>query len=320
MPQPLDPAMQAYIDNSKRFTATDNSLAARRSAFLQACRNCTPPPPEGWGIEDIDLQGLRLRCYQPAGPAPEGGWPTLLYLHGGGWDLGNLDTHDWFAYALARRAPIAIVAVEYRLAPEHAYPAPLEDCLKVWSALRSGQVDARLSQARLMVAGDSAGGTLAAGLCRALHRDGQPQPVGQLLVYPVLTARRQLPSMQQHAEAPMMTVAGLMKSLEGFLPVKADRDDPCAMPLEADDFAGLAPAWVLVASVDPLRDHGIAYCDALAAHGVQADAWVGEGMVHSSLRAFGVAEVEQAWDRMAVQLLQWAQGTLDSADGGASAH
>lgn len=302
----LDPAMQAYIDNSRRFAPRDDSLVARREAFIAACRACTPPQPPGWQVADIDLKGLRLRCYTPPGEVPPGGWPTLLYLHGGGWDLGNLDTHDWFAHALAQRVPLAIVAVEYRLAPEHAYPAPLEDCLNAWHGLRSGLVDPRLSTACLMVAGDSAGGTLAAGLCMALRRDGLAQPLGQLLVYPVLTARQGLPSMREHANAPMMTVAGLTKSLAGFLPQPAQRHDPCAMPLEAEDFTGLAPALVLVARVDPLCDHGLAYVDALAAAGGVARAWMGEGMVHSSLRAFGVAEVEQAWDQMAAQLLRWA--------------
>ncbi|MEN5110086.1 alpha/beta hydrolase [Pseudomonas sp. TWI672] len=300
--------MRAYIDSSQRFAPEENTLAVRRAAFLRACRDCTPPAPEGWRIDDIDLEGLRLRCYQPGGVVPEGGWPTVLYLHGGGWDLGNLDTHDWFAYALAQRARLAIVAVEYRLAPEYAYPAPLQDCLKAWTALRNGVVDANLSQTALMVAGDSAGGTLAAGLCRALLGAGQPQPLGQLLVYPVLTARQDLGSMREHAQAPMMTVAGLMQSLQGFLPNEAERNDPCAMPLEADDFAGLAPALVIVARVDPLCDHGIAYAGALTAHGVAAEAWVGESMVHSSLRAFGVTEVEQAWAHMAAQLLRWSHG------------
>lgn len=303
---PLDPAMQAYIENSKRFAPRDDSLSTRRETFLAACRACTPPRPLGWQVADIDLKGLRLRCYTPPGEVPAGGWPTLLYLHGGGWDLGNLDTHDWFAHALAQRVPLAIVAVEYRLAPEHAYPAPLEDCLNAWHGLRAGVVDPRLSKGCLMVAGDSAGGTLAAGLCMALRRDGLDQPLGQLLVYPVLTARQDLPSMREQAEAPMMTVAGLMKSLAGFVPEAPQRDDPCAMPLEAEDFTGLAPALVLVARVDPLCDHGLAYVDALAAAGVAARAWVGEGMVHSSLRAFGVAEVEQGWDHMAAQLQHWA--------------
>lgn len=308
MPSQLGSAMQAYIDNSRRFTPEENTLAARRAAFLQACRACTPPAPEGWRIDDIDFEGLCLRCYQPAGPVPKDGWPTVLYLHGGGWDLGNLDTHDWFAYGLAKRARLAIVAVEYRLAPEHAYPAPLQDCLKAWTALRNGKVDANLSQTALMVAGDSAGGTLAAGLCRALLDAGRPQPLGQLLAYPVLTTRGHLPSMREHAQAPMMSVAGLMQSLQGFLPNNAERYDPCAMPLEAHDFNGLAPAFVIVARIDPLCDHGIAYATALTAHGVPAEVWVGEGMVHSSLRAFGVTEVEQAWGCMAAQLMRWAYG------------
>ena len=306
MAHTLHPAMLAYVQASQRFAPADDSLTARRAAFLRACRACTPARPVGWCIRDTALPGLRLRSYIPEGQAPAGGWPTVMYLHGGGWDLGGLDTHDWFAFALARRVKLAIVAVEYRLAPEHPYPAPLLDSLQVWSALRDGAVDSCLSRSRLIVAGDSAGGTLAAGLCRALHNDQQPQPLGQLLAYPVLTARQHLPSMREHAHAPMMTVAGLLKSLAGFVPDPDSRADPRAMPLEASTFGGLAPALLILARIDPLCDHGLAYRDALLAEGVAAQAWVGEGMVHSSLRAFGVAEVEQAWDRMAAQLQRWA--------------
>lgn len=302
----LHPAMRAYVHASQVFAPADDSLAARRAAFLRACLACTPARPVGWRIRDCDLQGLRLRSYIPEGQPPEDGWPTVLYLHGGGWDLGGLDTHDWFAFALARRVKLAIVAVDYRLAPEHPYPAPLLDCLQVWRALRDGALGPCLSRARLMVAGDSAGGSLAAGLCRALHDERLPQPLGQLLAYPVLTARQHLPSMREHAEAPMMTVAGLTKSLTGFLPDPASRADPRAMALEASTFGGLAPALLILARIDPLCDHGLAYRDALLAEGVAAQAWVGEGMVHSSLRAFGVAEVEQAWDCMAAQLQRWA--------------
>ena len=146
MPHTLDPAMHAYLEAARRFTPTSEHIDARREAFLRACRACTPDAPAGWQIDDIDLDGLRLRRYKPAGTAPSGGWPTLLYLHGGGWDLGGLDTHDWFAFALAARLPLAIVAVDYRLAPEHAYPAPLEDCLAAWQGVRAGRVDAALSR------------------------------------------------------------------------------------------------------------------------------------------------------------------------------
>jgi len=294
----LDPDIQAYVDACKAFVPVDDSLSARRDAFLRACRACTPAAPAGWAITDIRLDGVCLRVYKPAGEVPQGGWPTLLYLHGGGWDLGNLDTHDWFAHALAQRVPVAIVAVEYRLAPKHSYPAPLQDCLAAWHGLRAGRVDPALSRERLVVAGDSAGGTLAAGLCMALRRDGQPQPLGQVLVYPVLTARDHLPSMTEHADAPLLTVAGLKRSLAGYVPDQRDWRDPCAMPLEAEDFSGLAPAFIAVAGVDPLRDHGMAYGAALRRAGGEAEVDVVEGLVHSGLRAFGVERVERLWDRL----------------------
>lgn len=297
---PLDAAMQAYVEASQRFSPTDGSLAARREAFLRACRACTPAAPDDWRIDDLHWQGLRLRCYRPDDITPVGGWPTLLYIHGGGWDLGSLDTHDWFAYALGERLKVAIIAVDYRLAPEHGYPAPLEDCLDVWHGLRKGLVDPDLSTERLMVIGDSAGGTLAAGLCMALRRDGHPQPLAQVLIYPVLTATHQFPSMQEHANAPMMTVTGLAKSLEGFLPNTHDRLDPCAMPLEAKDFRGLAPTFVVVAQIDPLRDHGVSYHELLAAHGVDTQLHIAHGLVHSGLRAFGASMVEATWDSIAM--------------------
>jgi len=301
----LDSAMQDYVEASCRFAPANESLAARREAFLQACRACTPSTPGGWRIDDIELAGLRLRCYKPDDFTPQGGWPCVLYIHGGGWDLGSLDTHDWFAYTLAQRVQVAIIAVDYRLAPEYAYPAPLDDCLKVWHGLRQGIVDPDLSSERLIVAGDSAGGTLAAGLCMALRRDGHPQPLGQVLIYPVLTARCHLPSMVEHANAPMMTVPGLAKSLEGFLPHQEDRLDPCAMPLESNDFCGLAPAFIAVAEIDPLRDHGQAYRDALLADGGRAELHIAQGMVHSGLRAFGVATVEDTWDRVGMFVSKW---------------
>lgn len=297
--QTLDPEIRAYVEAAQRFAPASDAIDDRRDAFLRACRACTPQRPAGLRVADHRLDGLGLRVYKPAGQVPDGGWPTLLYLHGGGWDLGSLDTHDWFAYALAARVRVAIVAVDYRLAPEHCYPAPLEDCMAAWHGLRGGLVDAELSRQRLMVGGDSAGGTLAAGVCRALRRDGLPQPLGQLLVYPVLTARDHLPSMREYAQAPMLNVVGLGKSLDGYLPDPRQRLDPCAMPLEATDFSGLAPAFIAVAGIDPLRDHGVAYGQALREAGVEAEVWVVEGLVHSGLRAFGVERVERLWNEIA---------------------
>jgi len=299
MSEQLSPHMRAYVERAQAFAPAGQDLQARRHAFLAACRACTGAAPAHWRIDDLEHEGVRLRVYKPQAAAPRGGWPTLLYVHGGGWDLGNLDTHDWFAFALASRLQAAIVAVEYRLAPEHPYPAPLDDCLKAWQSLRQGRLADDLCIERLIVAGDSAGGTLAAGLCMALRRDGEAQPLGQVLVYPVLTTRTDLPSMSEHAQAPMMTVEGLQKSLAGYLPDDANRFDACAMPLEAANHQGLAPAFIGVAEIDPLRDHGAAYASALSKCGVPVQLVVGRGIIHSSLRAFGDDEVEALYDRMA---------------------
>lgn len=298
----LAPGLQAFIDFSATFTAPDDGLQARRDAFLALCRACTPPLPSGWQTTDLSLDHLRLRRYQPTAPAPEGGWPTLLYVHGGGWDLGELDTHDWFVHGLARHLRMAVVAVAYRLAPEHHYPAPLDDVRAVWTALNQGLLGADLSRERLAVVGDSAGGNLAAGLCMALRRDGARQPLGQALLYPVLTTRADLPSMHEHASVPMMSVEGLDQCLAGYLPAGCDRRDPCAMPLEADDFTGLAPAFIAMAEIDPLRDHGVAYHAALREAGIDSQLSVVEGLVHGGLRAFGVPVVEGVYQRLAAWL------------------
>lgn len=294
----LEPALQAYVDASARFAPCDDSLAARRAAFTEACEYFTPPKPRHLLVDDDELDGIRVRSYRPAGEPPDNGWPTVLYLHGGGWNMGAHDTHDWFAHAVAKRLPVALVSVDYRLAPEHPFPAPLNDALSVWLALRDGRWPG-LSHTRLAVAGDSAGGTLAAGLCVALREQGLLQPLLQVLVYPVLSARADFASMDAHAEAPMLTTSGLLASLAGYVPDNAHRFDPRALPLEQHTATGLAPAFVAVAEWDPLFDQGRAYVQLLQQSAVPAQLHVGEGLVHASLRASGVAAVECLYDAMA---------------------
>lgn len=297
----LDPALAAYVAESAMFARTAQDISARRHAFAEACAYFTRERPAGLRIEDGEVNGIAIRIYSPARPAPEKGWPTVLYFHGGGWSMGSHTTHDWFAFGICRRVNVTVVALNYRLAPEHPFPAPLEDGLEVWKSLRSGDFP-QLNRECLAVAGDSAGGSLAAGLCIALRDAQQPQPELQVLVYPVLSAKDHLASMRLHADAPMLTTAGLLASLEGFLPTESLKEDPRAMALEADDFSGLAPAFIGVAEYDPLFDHGAMYAQRLKAAGIPVDLHIGDGLVHASLRASGVAQVEAFYAAMADSL------------------
>lgn len=297
----LDPALAAYVAESAMFACTEQDMSARRHAFAEACAYFTRERPAGLKIEGGEVNGIAIRIYSPARPAPEKGWPTVLYFHGGGWSMGSHTTHDWFAFGICRRVNVAVVALNYRLAPEHPFPAPLEDGLEVWKALRRGDFP-QLNRECLAVAGDSAGGSLAAGLCVALRDDQQTQPDLQVLAYPVLSAKNHLASMRLHADAPMLTTAGLLASLEGFLPTESLKNDPRAMPLEADDLSGLAPAFIGVAEYDPLFDHGAMYAQRLKAAGNPVSLYVGEGLVHASLRALGVSQVEGFYNAMSDSL------------------
>ncbi|WP_458131891.1 alpha/beta hydrolase [Pseudomonas sp. R3-41] len=297
----LDPALQVYVDTSARFKPRDDTVVARRQAFADACRHFTGPQPPNLLIDDRRLGELQVRIYQPETEPLRGGWPTVLYLHGGGWSMGAHDTHDWFVFALARRLSVAIVAINYRLAPEHPFPAPLEDVSTVWQALREGHWPG-LSTERLAVAGDSAGGTLAAGLCVALREQGLAQPCMQVLVYPVLSARKDFPSMSEHTCAPMLTSSGLAASLAGYVPDEVRQRTPRALALEQEVATGLAPAFIAVAQWDPLFDQGRDYVQQLKRAGVVAQLYVGEGLVHASLRASGVESVERCYDAIAQAL------------------
>lgn len=295
----LDSGILDFLATTRRLSTSDGSLAGGREAFLRVCRHFTPTRPDGWEVTDMTLDTLPLRVYAPPAPVPQNGWPVLLYLHGGGWDHGDLDTHDWFAYAIAERLNIAIVAVAYRLAPEHPFPASLEDSLSAWHAIATGKLGTALDPQRVAVAGDSAGGSLAAGLCMALRDQGLAQPLGQALIYPVLTPHSLQPSASLYHDAPSLSVQSLAGSLSRYLPESAHQENPWAMPLLTKRFDGLAPAFIGVAQYDILYSECLDYAERLQAAGTPVAVHVGPGMIHGSLRARGVKEVEAFYDALA---------------------
>lgn len=296
----LSARLEAMIATARKFAPADNSLAAGRTAFLAHCRHYTHAPEPPLRVDNLQLGSLALRLYRPPGDSPETGWPTLLYLHGGGWNMGSLDTHDWFAHALCARSPVALLAVDYRLAPECPYPAALHDTLQAWHALAAGEVHRSLDPNRLLVVGDSAGGTLAAALCVALKARGEPQPLGQVLLYPALTADEHLPSARECADAPLLTQAGLRELIQCYLPDPATRQHPQAMPLANTDLSGLAPAFIAVAEFDPLRDHGQEYSRRLNEAGVSSELYFGEGLIHGCLRDDSIEPVATLYTALAL--------------------
>lgn len=212
-----------------------------------------------------------VRIYTPEGQPP---FPILMFFHGGGFVIGSLDTHDTLCRVLCRRARCSVVSVDYRLAPEHPFPAALEDCRAAthWVAEHPGVVLGDLD--RLAVGGDSAGGNLAAALALSCRDRAGPGLCHQLLIYPAVNnhhVHRDLDSYEENAEGFMLSIDDLMWFSEKYLPDDTDLFNPLASPLEARDLSGLPPATVVTAGFDPLRDEGVAYARRLEEEGVPVD-------------------------------------------------
>jgi acetyl esterase len=224
-----------------------------------------------------------VRVYVPtAKPGPH---PVLVYFHGGGWVIGDLDTHDATVRALAAASGLTVVSVDYRLAPEHRFPAAVDDCLAAvrWVASPAGAASLGADPARLGIGGDSAGGNLVAVAAQQL-RDTGPALRFQLLVYPVTDARLAHPSIDENADGYLLTKADIEWFRGHYLGSDWNRSaaDPRVSPLLAADEAvrGVAPALVITAEYDPLRDEGEAYAAKLRAAGVDATASRYDGMIH----------------------------------------
>ena len=224
---------------------------------------------------------IPLRIYRPQDAA--GTLPLVILVHGGGWTFGTLDVYDWLGSTISRDARAVVVSLDYRLAPTHPWPAAAEDC---YAALldvtaRAGEWDA--DAGRLAVAGDSAGGNLAA-VMTLMSRDRSGPPITfQGLIYPATDLTMASPSIDENADAPILTKQDMLRYRSLYVPREADRLDPYASPLLAADHAGLPPALIQVAEHDPLRDDGLRYADALRSAGVPVRMTTYVGMPHGFL-------------------------------------
>ena len=293
---PLSAQLSAFVDKTLSFNSTESSLSGLRQAYSEMCRAFTPPRPVGLYVVDFELGGVAVRSYQPPPSSSTDAVACIVYLHGGGWVVGDLDSHDFICAELASTLGVLVIAVDYRLAPEHPFPAAFDDCLRVWRALRTGPF--RLDPERTLVAGDSAGGNLAAALCLALRDAGEPLPAAQVLIYPGLGGDQRLASRSECVDAPLLSSSDVDCYHALYLRGTA-KPGAYAMPLLAADFSGLPPAWIAVAQFDPLRDDGVLYAERLNAAGVAATLYYGNGLVHGCLRARGQAvEVDALYETL----------------------
>jgi acetyl esterase len=234
---------------------------------------------------------LGVRVYTPAGEPP---FPLLVYFHGGGWTIGNVDIGDAPCRALTNAAGAVVVSVEYRLGPEHKFPAPLEDCYAAtaWAALMAAHAPDQLGgdPDRLVVIGDSAGGNLAAAVALMARDRGGPKIARQVLIYPVTDHRFDTPSYRDCAEGYLLTREAMRWFWRHYLHNRAEGRHPYASPLRAGDLAGLPPALIVTCEYDPLRDEGEAYGARLRAAGVPAKVSRYDGMIHGCFWMCGVLD------------------------------
>ncbi|MEH3142085.1 MAG: alpha/beta hydrolase [Mycobacterium kyogaense] len=282
----LDPVLAKVLDAVPFRLTTDGGPELARQRFAELPRAAVFPEV---AATERDVAGpagpVPVRIYQPPTEGPA--LPVVIFIHGGGWSVGDLDTYDAAARLHAVRAEALVVSVDYRLAPEHPYPAAVED---VWAATQ--WVAAHASElggdaTRLAVAGDSAGGNLAAVVAQ-LARDAGIAMRVQLLWYPSTTFDTSLPSFTENAEAPILGLAECKAFTRWYVGDTDLSQPPATLVPAVGDLTGVAPAHIVIAGHDPLRDDGARYAELLTAAGVDAHLESADTLVHGFLGYYGV--------------------------------
>jgi acetyl esterase len=283
---PLDPRAKRFLDT---LAATDppSALALtvdeRRRALEELLRFAAPPPTVG-RIESRTVPGpasaLNVRIYTPAGARAADALPGLVYFHGGGLVAGSLDTHDPICCSLTQASGCRLISVDYRLAPEHRFPAAITDGLAATAWIAGHARELGIDVDCLGLSGDSAGATLAAVVCQLAAATGQPRLAFQFLLCPILDFAAESHSRRSLAEGYLVDRATLEHDLRHYLGPDTDRADPRVSPLRALEVTNLPPTCIHTAEFDPLCDEGCAYGERLRAAGVRVTYRCHPGMIH----------------------------------------
>ena len=283
---PLDPLAKRLLTMMAVTAPTDRKrpTPAERRQALAKLMQFARADTGGVTSEDCTLTGpagaISYRLYSPAADAPEA-MPGFVFFHGGGLVAGSIDTHHTIAAALAQASGCRLASVEYRLAPEHKFPSAVEDAVAATQYVLANAAELGIDPHRVVVGGDSAGGTLAAVVCQHALQNAWPAIVAQCLICPVLDFEEISPSRQEFADDHLIGRATLEADLADYLTAEADVADPRISPLRALSVAGLAPAIIHTAEYDPMRDEGNAYARKLLAAGVTVEHVCHDGMVHN---------------------------------------
>jgi len=294
---PLDPQMAAMLGQSSGWAAARSVPVEQLRAAVKGFAAATPKLPVPLrDVSDWAIPGpagdLPVRIYKPQVEGPR---PILVYFHGGGWVVGDLDTQDMICRGLCHGAECIVVSVDYRLAPEHRFPAAVDDCYAalVWSAAHAGEIGG--DPACIVVGGDSAGAVLSGAVAIRARDEGGPGLRGQLLFYGSMNyPSHDMPSMKEFADGPILTADDIDYFWSLYLGhPQTEQDHPWASPIRATSHAGLPPAFIGTAELDPSRDQGEAYGPVLAAAGVPVELHRYVGMPHGFMSWLGMIDMAQ---------------------------
>ncbi len=282
----LDPQARALLDAAKASGAPEMwelTPDQARAEYLRRTERVRADV-DIYRVEDRQIPGpvhpIKVRIYTPQASQEHASLPVLVWYHGGGFVIGDLDSHDSACRALANQTECLVVAVDYRLAPEHKFPGAVEDCESAlhWVAAHASELGG--DPGRIAVGGDSAGGNLAAVVALLAREKGGPKLCFQLLIYPCVAPEPETPSHHQFAEGYLLTRKTITWFFKQYLRSSKDTLDPRYAPLEEKDLSSLPPSLVIVAGFDPLRDEGVDYAKALIDAGNKVTLSNYEGMIH----------------------------------------